>query len=116
MKSNMKPIFYYDGSCALCCFWTTRWQRIVGDQVEFQSKEDLTSSLFVGLDKKESSGAEGVFRLLALDPEYSYWLRFYRRSRIVRFGSEILYRIISTCRICAWEVTRIIFPSARKKH
>lgn len=105
---DMKPIFRYDGACPLCRAWVKRWKRTSGDAVAyepFSEGESRASSEFVGADGTVSRGAEGVFRLLATGTD-GRWLRWYRQCPPFALACELAYRLVSTCRVCAYEFTK----------
>jgi len=105
-----RPLFFYDGSCALCRAWVKRWKRTTGDAVEyrpFADEKKRASSEFVALDGVVSRGAEGVFRLLAMTTR-GRLLWWYRRVPLFAPVSELVYKLVSSCRACAYEMTKWI--------
>jgi len=90
-----------------------RWKRTTREAVEYVPfAEKRPSSEFVATDGTVSRGAEGVFRLLATStPGRLLW--WYRRVPPFAWASEIAYRTVSSCRVCAWKLTRFLLPSER---
>ena len=106
-----RPRFYYDAGCRFCRLWVARWEQTTGDAVEyvpFGVGEKKKSSEFVAADGTASIGAEGVFRLLATGSS-GRLLSWYRRVPPFAWASEIGYRIVSSCRACAWKLTGWMF-------
>lgn len=105
------PLFLYDGSCPFCRLWAGRWKRRVGVAVEFRpfsAEAGRTSSEFVDAAGRTYRGAEGVFRMLAsATPGRLLWCY----ERIPFFGaiSEAVYRALSSCRACAYALTKWMF-------
>jgi len=121
-----KPTFVYDGECFFCRFWVARWRSRVGDAVRFvpfQDKEARPPGINLAVFEESSqffmsgsrwSGAEGVFRMLA-QGNTSGLLFAYVHIPGFRFVSEKLYTLTSSCRVCAWEITKMLFPSAKSQ-
>lgn len=102
-----RPVFWYDGTCALCRAWVKRWKRATGDTAEyrpFAEGEKRPTSEFVqgGMTYR---GAEGVFRLLALR-SHGRLLWWYRRVPLFAPVSELVYRMASSCRVCTYKFTK----------
>lgn len=88
---------------------------MTGDAVEyvpFAPGEKRKSSEFVAADGTVSVGAEGVFRLLATSSSGKL-LWWYRRVPPFAWASEIAYRVVSSCRACAYKFTKLIFRLLR---
>lgn len=101
-------MFHFDGECAFCRAWVKRWKRTTGDAVEyrpFAAGEKRPTSEFVAADGSVSRGAEGVFRLLATTTR-GRLLWWYRRVPPFAAASELLYRLVSSCRVCAYKFTK----------
>jgi len=110
-----RPRFYYDGECRFCRLWVKRWKRTTGEAVEyvpFAAGEKRPSSEFVATDGTVSVGAEGVFRLLATSTR-GRLLWWYRRVPPFAWASEIAYRMVSSCRACAYKFTKFLLPRER---
>lgn len=106
-----RPRFYYDETCRFCRLWVARWKKTTGESVEyvpFAAGEKRPSSEFVGTDGTVSRGAEGVFRLLATGSSGKL-LRWHRNVPPFAWASEIAYRMVSSCRACAWKLTGWMF-------
>lgn len=117
-----RPRFYYDANCRFCRLWVMRWKRTTGEAVEyvpFAVGEKRKSSEFVGTDGIVSAGAEGVFRLLAIPPlagratTRGRLLWWYRHVPPFAWASEIAYRAVSSCRVCAYKFMRFLLPHER---
>lgn len=103
-----KPVFHYDGNCAFCRAWVKRWKKATGGAVEyrpFAEGEKRPTSEFVGADGIVSRGSEGVFRLLATTTR-GRLLWCYRRVPLFAPLSELVYRLASSCRVCAYKFTK----------
>lgn len=122
-----RPRFIFDDECAFCCFWVDRWKRHVGEAVAFESiTEHLASHPPISEavlrrashlrlpDGTYLSGAKGVAYLLSYGSGMFPWKVVYERIPLVAWLAERLYALVSSCRVCAWEFTKWIFPSARK--
>ena len=72
------------------------------------------SSIFVDIDGQKFLGAKGVFKMLACGNRRR-WDDYYSRSRVFAWVSERIYKLVSKCRTCAWEFTKMIFPSAKHR-
>ncbi len=95
--------------------WVKRWKRTTGEAVEyvpFAVGEKRPSSEFVGTDGVVSPGAEGVFRLFATTTR-GRLLWWYRHVPPFVWASEIAYRIVSSCRACAYKFTKVAFRLLR---
>ena len=98
------PIFFYDDTCRFCRLWAARWKRKVGDHVEFRPfpiGEKHASSEFMDEHGQRSVGAEGVFRMLGRERMYAWPL--------VGKISEVVYKVVSSCRPCAYQMTKWLF-------
>lgn len=124
----LKPIFVYDGDCPLCRFWVARWKKRVGEDVVFApfqteailhpdipEEEFRRSSQLLLPDGARYSGAAGVFRTLSFSKNIGIpWMWMYAHLPGFRSLSERLYLLVSSCRICSWKFTQMLFPSAKK--
>ncbi len=121
-----KPIFLFDADCEFCQYWKNRWQKTVGESVDFQSiqsaadrfpqisKKDLeNSSQFIDEKGIVYSGAKGVFEMLACSPKKQWPKWLYDRIAFFRLVSEFVYKKISSCKICATKFMKFFL---RKKH
>lgn len=91
--------------------WVKRWKKTTGEAVEyvpFAVGEKKKSSEFVGPDGVVSPGAEGVFRLLSSTTR-GRLLWWYRHVPPFAWASEIAYRVVSSCRVCAYKLTGWMF-------
>lgn len=103
-----RPKFQYDSTCPFCRAWVKRWRHAVGDAVDFQpfpEGKKPVSSEFVAPDGKTYLGAHGVFQMLATaSPGRLLWC--YRHLPLFALCSEALYRLVSSCRVCAYKFTK----------
>ncbi len=100
------PIFRFDATCAFCRLWVERWKKTTGDRVLYQPFDGpRKSSEFTDEHGRVSQGAEGVFRLLATSTK-GRLLWWYQYIPLFRPLSELLYRFISSCRPCAYKITK----------
>jgi predicted DCC family thiol-disulfide oxidoreductase YuxK len=107
----MKPVFFFDGDCAFCRAWVARWKKTTGEAVEFRPfplGEKRPSSEFVDADGKVCRGAQGVFRLLATGSR-GRLLWCYQHLPLFASVSELVYRAASSCRACAYRLTKRLF-------
>jgi predicted DCC family thiol-disulfide oxidoreductase YuxK len=103
-----KPTFHYDGECALCRAWVKRWKRTTGESVEYRPFEPgakRATSEYVAEDGSVSFGAEGVFRLLS-NGSRGRLLWCHDRVPLFASASEFVYRLVSSCRVCAYKFTK----------
>ncbi|HBO99979.1 MAG: hypothetical protein UU48_C0002G0020 [Candidatus Uhrbacteria bacterium GW2011_GWF2_41_16] len=116
------PIFVYDGSCPFCCFWAERWQRRMRDNVAFFPYQKLPSEfqkipqetfaqsvIFIFSNKKMVTGAHAVFTLFQEGTGKRRWLFLYHNLPGFTLVSEGLYRLVSSCRVCAFRITKFFF-------
>ena len=101
------PIFYYDGTCRFCRMWSAHWKHRVGSRVRlrpFPPVPAVRSSEFVDADGRVWRGAAGVFRMRGGLGAWCY-------ARVPLFApiSELVYRGVSSCRVCAYKLTKWMF-------
>jgi lipase maturation factor 1 len=105
-----KPLLIFDGDCNFCSLWVRRWeQQAAGrfDTVRAQdaqvaarfpelSSEQLAAAIhLVEPDGVVYSGAEAVFRALALGPRGRWPLDWYARSAAFARASEWFYGLVA---------------------
>ena len=117
-----RPLMIFDGDCHFCSFWIERWKRATGEGVEyvpFQSPRVRAEFPELPRERLEKSvrliepigtvysGAEAVFRSLAVNPRRRLWLWMYQT--IPGFGAvaEWGYRFIANHRTAFWTLTRL---------
>ena len=79
-----RPLLVYDGNCGFCRGWIARWQAITGDRVDYAPAQEVAerfaqvprdrfdqSVVLIMPDGEITTGAEAVFRTLALAPGFS---------------------------------------------
>ncbi len=111
MMSDMAvPVFRYDAACAFCRLWVERWKKTTEDRVLYQPFDGpRKSSEFTDEHGRVSQGAEGVFRLLATSSR-GRLLWWYKHVPFFRPLSECGYRLVSSCRVCAYKITKLFLP------
>jgi len=114
----------FDGECRFCSFWIRRWQRATGDRIEylpFQSPR--VAALFPELPRERFeksvqlvepngavySGAEAVFRSLAVNPRKRIFFRIYETVPGFAPLTEWCYRFIANHRSAFSALTRFFF-------
>jgi len=117
-----KPLLIFDGDCGFCRRWVARWQRAVGDAVEylpFQDEavkakypeipqRDLEEAIhFILPDGSVCRGAEAAFRSLATGgvERWMYWC--YRWLPLFAPVSEFLYRQVASHRVFLSKLDRL---------
>ena len=116
-----KPVFVYDGGCGFCKLWVRRWQKMVGEAVEFapfqtaaQNFPDIPRSEFEAAvklivpDGRVFSAAEATFRMLALGGQ-GRWLWLYEHVPGFKHLAEAIYRLIAKRRSLAFSATAFLF-------
>ena len=116
-----RPLMVFDGDCQFCRFWIRRWQRLTGDHIEYLPFQDPRiaaqfpelprsrfeqSVQFIEPDGTVYSGAEAVFRSLAVNPRWRFWLRLYEKVPGFRPLTESFYRFIANHRTTFSALTR----------
>jgi predicted DCC family thiol-disulfide oxidoreductase YuxK len=107
----VKPLLVYDGDCGFCRAWIRRWRVLTGDRVDDAPYQDAADRFpdipieefrravqFIDVDGRVYSGAEAIFRSLAVRPSRAWPLWLYRH--VPGFGplSEGLYRLVAANR------------------
>ncbi|HVE83149.1 MAG TPA: DUF393 domain-containing protein, partial [Myxococcales bacterium] len=113
------PLFLFDGDCGFCRRWVGRWRRSVGPRADFRpfqearppaiSEEEARRAAWLVMpDGAAYSGAEAVFRLLALRPGGGglWWL--YRFVPGFAPVADAAYRQVARHRVLASKVTRAV--------
>src|SRR5438034_6521465 len=118
----MKPVLIYDGRCGFCAIWVEYWRQLTGDRLvyaasqvtawqypEISSEEFKRSVWLIEPDGKRTSGAEAVFRLIALGAGKSWPLWIYTHVPGFAPASEANYRFIARHRSFCYWVTRVLW-------
>src|SRR5882757_8486242 len=89
-----KPLLVFDGDCNFCRLWIRRGQQMTGDTVDYLPSQDPaiaaqfpeipreqfdTAVVLIEIDGAVYSGAEAVFRTLAVNPKYAPALVAYEK-------------------------------------
>lgn len=99
-----KPLLIYDGDCAFCRHWITRWQSLTGDRIGFAPYQEVREQ-FPTISAQEFAaavhfiepggavyrGAEAVLRCLAATERWRWLYGCYLRVPGVSFMADRLY-------------------------
>jgi predicted DCC family thiol-disulfide oxidoreductase YuxK len=112
----------WDGDCRFCGAWIRRWQALTGDQVDYQTYQqvgrrfpELTEKDYskavhlIQPDGKVLRAAEAVFAALAFAPRYASGLSLYRRSTAFAKITEAGYRFVARNRTFFSYLTRLFW-------
>jgi len=106
----LRPVLLFDGECGCCRFGVERWRQSAGEGVELLAAQDpvvnqrfpelqrgdLERSVhLIGCDGSIVFGAEAVFRVLAMDPDWRGWLRHYEASTTFAEATEAAYDFVA---------------------
>lgn len=121
-KCPDRPLLVFDGACSFCRAWVEYWKQLTSDRVLYAPYQEIgdrfpsiaQSEFAVAVhlilpDGEKFTGAHAVFRLLALLPGRSSWLRLYEHVPGVALVSEAAYRVIAQHRSFAYQVTKILW-------
>ena len=111
MKYPAKPTLLWDGECGFCGHWIRRWEKLVGDAVDYRTYQEAISEFpqvgesecrtavqLVMLDGTVLSAAHAVLQSLALGGRAEGLLNLYRRSPLFRRLVEAAYRFVAANR------------------
>ena len=117
-----RPSMIFDGECGFCRFWVERWRSRLGESVEFRPYQEEAARYpeipvesfrravhLILPDGAAYSGAEAVFRALALRPRGSAGLTAYRSLPGFALVTEALYAWIAAHRNFAAAATRALW-------
>lgn len=127
-----KPLMVFDGDCNFCTLWIRRWQQLTGDAADYLPAQDPRIAAqfpeiprehfercvqLIEPDGSVFSGAEAVFRVLALNPHRQWPLHIYENSPPVAGLAEWAYRQVAQnraffSRLTRWFWGRHLEPSA----
>ena len=106
-----KPTLLWDGDCRFCGHWIRRWERLVGDSVDYQTYQDALPGFpqvseaecrkavqLVLPDGRVLSAAHAVLTSLALGGRAGRLLTWYERSPCFRRCAEAAYRFVAANR------------------
>src|SRR5580698_2812763 len=89
-----KPLLIFDGDCQFCRLWICRGRQITRESVDYQPSQtpeiacqfpEIPPEQFaravqlIDLDGRVYSGAEAVFRTIAVNPKYGWPLHIYQK-------------------------------------
>ncbi len=104
------PVLFYDGNCGFCRMWVEYWKKLTGPKVAFRAYPGKIPSVQLELPGGEKlSAAHAVFRLLAEVPGRGWYLWMYRFVPGFQVMSEFVYRLIASCRHCAFHFTTFLW-------
>ncbi len=119
-----KPVLVFDGQCGFCRRRVRRWQRTVGERIDYQPFQDTSERFseiprerferavhFIEPDGHVSSGAEAVFRSQAVAGYRRWPLIFYNRVAGVRWITERGYRFVAEHRGGLERITQFLYGS-----
>ena len=104
-----KPLLIYDGDCGFCKRWIARWKKVTKDRVDYATSQEVgdqfpqipkgeyeKSVQLVQIDGTVSSGAEAVFRTLAVRSRF-FKLVLWKYKYIPGFAAvnERIYRLVA---------------------
>lgn len=107
-STQNRPVVIYDGECAFCQRWAKRWENQIGDKVEFVASQDVNdrfpqiskesyqqSVQFVECDGRVRSGADAVFRAMAIGGIRRWPSWVYHNLPLAAWLSEKAYRLVA---------------------
>jgi predicted DCC family thiol-disulfide oxidoreductase YuxK len=118
-----KPLMVWDGDCYFCGLWIRRWRQLTGERVDYLTSQDprilanfgeIPGEFFdsavqlIATDGAGYSGAEAVFRSLAVNPAWPWqWpLRLYEGFPLFAGLTERGYRVVADHRPVFSALTR----------
>ena len=126
--SPPRPLLVYDGDCDFCRFWVARWKSSTGDRLDYASSQEVASrfpeipaeefrrAVVLVLPSGEAfSGADAVYRALALDPGRGHWRWLYERVPGARAVTDAVYRAMADHRGAATRVTRLLWGAVPER-
>jgi predicted DCC family thiol-disulfide oxidoreductase YuxK len=108
-----KPLLIYDGDCQFCRLWICRGRQITGESVDYQPSQapeigprfpEIPPEQFaravqlIEPDGRVYSGADAVFRTIAVNPKYGRPLYIYQKFPGVAAVSEVAYNFVAAHR------------------
>ena len=118
-----RPLLVFDGDCSFCRLWIGYWSKLTGTVVDYEPSqkvaarfpdvpaEDFRKSVQFFEDGHRYSGAEAVFRLLALAPGFAWALWFYTNIPGLAALAEAAYRFVANHRNAGYKLTRALWGS-----
>lgn len=108
-----KPVLYYDEDCGFCKKWVASWKARVGDAAVFSPSPEKNPPAVRLTTAKDGdfSGAEAVFKLLALAPGRSWLFRLHQSFPPFAWTSELVYRLVASNRRFFSKVTDLLWGS-----
>jgi predicted DCC family thiol-disulfide oxidoreductase YuxK len=101
----MNPVMIFDGDCGFCRKWIHRFEKLTQSQVDYIAYQDLSGRFpdisradferavhWVDSQGRVASGAEAVFRALAMNSRYRWIFWVYWRLPGVRWICDAGYK------------------------
>jgi predicted DCC family thiol-disulfide oxidoreductase YuxK len=118
-----RPVLLYDGNCAFCLRWITRWRSVTGDKIEYAPYQEAAdrfpdilrpslgeSAWLVEPDGRLTGSAAGIFRAFWLSGNKRFYQWAYEDVPFFGSISETAYRTIADHRDLADAVDRVLLP------
>ncbi|MDX2111798.1 MAG: lipase maturation factor family protein [Verrucomicrobiota bacterium] len=115
-----RPLVLYDGECTFCCLWIERFRQITGERVDYATAQiegvrfpEIGSEAFsravwlVQPDGHAYSGAEAVYKALAVQSGLAWVNELYECSPLFAKISEVGYGIVARNRMLFSRITRL---------
>ncbi len=125
-EPQTKPVLVYDGECGFCKMWVRRWQRRTAGAIAYAPFQeaaprfphippgDFAAALkLIMPGGRVYSGAEAVFRSLALAGHRRWLLWSYEHVPGFQSVSEAVYRFIAAHRPILYPISRALFGDER---
>jgi len=116
-----KPLMVFDSDCNFCTLWIRRWQQMTGDAVDYlPSQDESIAAQFPEIPRERFetavqlfetegtvySGAEAVFRTLAKNPKWRWFLHTYQKIPAFAKITERAYGFVAGHRTFFSRLTR----------
>jgi predicted DCC family thiol-disulfide oxidoreductase YuxK len=106
-----RPLLIYDGDCGFCAYWARYWQKLTGDNVDYQPYQEVAEQFptipvtefqravqYVAPDGHRASAAEASFLTLSHARGKGVWLALYKKVPGFAAVSELAYAFIAAHR------------------
>ena len=120
-----RPVMVFDGNCAFCKFWVSKWQKLAAEEVDFApyqqlprvyygvSRQQFSRSVYLITKYRRLRGAAAVFEVLALGGN-DFWNRLYYNVVLADSFFESCYWLVATHRDFFFQLTKLFYKEARK--
>lgn len=122
-----RPIMVWDGECGFCKYWTTRWEKFTGSEVEFKpyqiAKDDFPdidvihfkqASRFIDKDGRVYSGPHSAYKTLTHKTNLAFLNNWYENYSLFTRFSDNLYHLVASNRGFFFKLTKFLFGSDPK--